>query len=62
MYQKPKQINFEEALEEIKTCFDQFIEGISKDKGILNGHFSKWKGYVMSSIIEKIYKQFHFSC
>ena len=48
MYQKPKQINFEEALEEIQTCFDQFIEGISKDKGILNGHFSKWKGYVMS--------------
>ena len=52
-YQKPKQIDVEEALEEMQTCFNQFIEGILEDKGIHKDYFSKWKGYVMLSIFEK---------
>ena len=53
-YREPKQICFEEALEEIQTGIDQFIERISNDKGIHKNHFSKWKSHVMSSVNEKI--------
>ena len=52
-YWEPKQINFEEACEEISTGIDQFIERISNDKGIHKNHFSEWKGDVMSSMDEK---------
>ena len=50
--QKPKQIHFEEAREEIQTSTDQLIVRISNDKGIYKNHFrmerscyviSKWK-------------------
>ena len=40
-YREPKQICFEEALEEIQTGTDQFIERISNDKDIHKNHLSE---------------------
>ena len=40
---EPKQINFEESLEEMQISISEFTERISNDKGIHKSYFSEWK-------------------
>ena len=54
-YPEPKQINFQEAREEIQTGIDQFIKRILNDKDINESRFLEWKGHAMSSVDEKIH-------
>ena len=53
-YREPKQLDFEDAREQITSGLSQFIENLSSDKGVHKNHFSQWKSTILSLVDNKI--------